>query len=256
MDKKQLFIGVVLIAVAAVVLFPSTFAKGKPACNDRIDNDGDGLVDMNDPGCTDAGDRSELNPNAECDDGIDNDGDGLADYRDTGCSGPTDTDESNCGDTVCEGAETQANCPQDCGYANSCSDTDGGNNIGIVGTTSGYYNNNAYSHTDSCAGDSIITEYYCSGNLEVSQQQSCQYGCANGACNPATDSCNDTDGGIVLNIAGGVYGYAGGRTYNLTDYCLGNYTIVEYSCNGTQKIAGNYSCSSGNFTGCYNSFCF
>lgn len=31
------------------------------ACNDGIDNDGDGLVDLNDPGCSSTGDNSEIN---------------------------------------------------------------------------------------------------------------------------------------------------------------------------------------------------
>jgi CSLREA domain-containing protein len=65
-----------------------------PACNDGIDNDGDGLVDYPaDPGCSSALDDSEKSPLLPCDDGIDNDGDGLVDYRvdgtgDPGCFSP------------------------------------------------------------------------------------------------------------------------------------------------------------------------
>jgi DNA-binding beta-propeller fold protein YncE len=65
-----------------------------PACNDGIDNDGDGLADYPaDPGCTNPTDASEHDPSLACDDGIDNDGDGLVDYRadgsgDPGCLGP------------------------------------------------------------------------------------------------------------------------------------------------------------------------
>jgi hypothetical protein len=56
-----------------------------PACQDGIDNDGDGLVDLTDPGCASASDVSENGANA-CDDRIDNDGDGLRDHpRDPGC---------------------------------------------------------------------------------------------------------------------------------------------------------------------------
>ncbi|HLD04802.1 MAG TPA: hypothetical protein VJG90_03700 [Candidatus Nanoarchaeia archaeon] len=55
----------------------------------------------------------------ECRDHIDNDGDGQIDYpADAGCTGPSDNDETNCGDGVCEGGETPATCPADCGSGN------------------------------------------------------------------------------------------------------------------------------------------
>lgn len=57
-----------------------------PACDDGIDDDGDGLVDAADPGCTDAADASEHDPALPCDDGIDDDGDGAPDFpADLGC---------------------------------------------------------------------------------------------------------------------------------------------------------------------------
>ena len=65
------------------------------ACDDGIDNDGDGLVDMADPGCANGADTSEQNSQAACDDGIDNDGDGLIDMADPGCSSPSDPSEQN-----------------------------------------------------------------------------------------------------------------------------------------------------------------
>jgi hypothetical protein len=68
------------------------------ACADGNDNDGDGLVDLNDPGCVDAQDNDETNappPAAACADGQDNDGDGLVDLNDPGCAGAQDNDESN-----------------------------------------------------------------------------------------------------------------------------------------------------------------
>ena len=63
-------------------------------CDDGLDNDGDGLVDLDDPGCADADDLSEQSPLLPCDDGVDDDGDGLTDYRvapgagDPGCASP------------------------------------------------------------------------------------------------------------------------------------------------------------------------
>lgn len=64
-------------------------------CNDGIDNDADGLIDFpNDPGCTEASDDDETDP--QCVDGIDNDGDGLTDFPDDpGCDDANDNDETN-----------------------------------------------------------------------------------------------------------------------------------------------------------------
>ena len=48
------------------------------ACQDGLDNDGDGLIDYPaDPGCSGANSKKE---NPQCNDGIDNDGDTLIDY--------------------------------------------------------------------------------------------------------------------------------------------------------------------------------
>ncbi|MBD3389124.1 MAG: hypothetical protein GF416_08555, partial [Candidatus Altiarchaeales archaeon] len=79
------------------------------ACNDGFDNDGDGLWDMNDPGCYDEWDKSELDHDPgcldvndpdedfpECMDTLDNElpvGDGLVDADDPGCW--TDPDDPN-----------------------------------------------------------------------------------------------------------------------------------------------------------------
>jgi len=67
-------------------------------CSDILDNDGDGLVDMADPGCSDPTDDDETNvgvPIPQCSDSIDNDGDGFIDMADPGCSNPNDDDETN-----------------------------------------------------------------------------------------------------------------------------------------------------------------
>ncbi len=64
--------------------------RNLPECSDNFDNDGDGLTDMDDPGCKNPEDNNE---NARCSDGWDNDGDGLTDMDDPGCSGPGDDHE-------------------------------------------------------------------------------------------------------------------------------------------------------------------
>ncbi len=66
-----------------------------PACSNGADDDGDGLVDLADPGCTGPGDTSERDPSLVCDNGLDDDGDGLADLADPGCAGPADPAETD-----------------------------------------------------------------------------------------------------------------------------------------------------------------
>lgn len=68
-------------------------------CSDKVDNDGDGLIDFSnkssaDPGCDSASDDSELNAN--CSDNLDNDGDGKIDFpEDPGCDSSSDGDETD-----------------------------------------------------------------------------------------------------------------------------------------------------------------
>ena len=84
-------------AVVATVTDPNftgsasgTLVVTLAACNDGLDDDGDGFVDTADPGCANAADLSENDPTLPCDDGIDNDGDSRIDFRtdasgDPGC---------------------------------------------------------------------------------------------------------------------------------------------------------------------------
>jgi RTX calcium-binding nonapeptide repeat (4 copies) len=71
-----------------------------PRCQDGIDNDGDGLIDLDDPDCSSPTDDSEDDNGGDtprCSDGIDNDGDGLIDLDDPDCSSPEDDSESSNG---------------------------------------------------------------------------------------------------------------------------------------------------------------
>lgn len=78
------------------VVFDTVTVTVPEACNDGLDQDGDGLIDYpTDPGCTDASDATETDPALICDDGLDNDGDGVADALDPGCANPTDTTETD-----------------------------------------------------------------------------------------------------------------------------------------------------------------
>ena len=115
-------------ATEAVSVAPKGAETG-PQCSDGIDNDGDGVIDIADPGCHsdgnannpasfDPSDPSEADApttgagdetGAECSDNVDNDGDGKVDERDPGCHSdgnpnnpasyePGDDDESDEGD--------------------------------------------------------------------------------------------------------------------------------------------------------------
>ncbi len=71
-------------------------APQKPACEDGLDNDGDGRADFPaDPGCALASDVDEVGPPA-CLDLHDNDDDGRTDFPlDPGCSSPLDDSEAD-----------------------------------------------------------------------------------------------------------------------------------------------------------------
>lgn len=72
------------------------------ACDDGLDDDGDGLVDFPaDPGCEAFDDDSERGAALPCDDGIDNDGDGNTDLADAGCNNPRwPTESPQCSDGI------------------------------------------------------------------------------------------------------------------------------------------------------------
>ena len=62
-----------------------TLSELDPACYDGEDNDDDGLVDLNDPGCRGSIYNSTEAPDPACSDGKDNDDDDLVDLDDPGC---------------------------------------------------------------------------------------------------------------------------------------------------------------------------
>jgi hypothetical protein len=82
----------------------ASFPSPVGACDDFLDNDGDGLADQagGDPGCDSSWDSTERAPGQPCDDGFDDDGDGLIDVAfDPGCRDATWASESpQCQDGV------------------------------------------------------------------------------------------------------------------------------------------------------------
>jgi hypothetical protein len=104
---------------------------GDPACSNGADDDGDGLVDLDDPGCALALETSEHSSALVCDDGLDNDGDGLIDYpEDPGCRDPEASSEKpecqdgvdNDGDGVVDMADPSCADPDDSSEAEECRD--------------------------------------------------------------------------------------------------------------------------------------
>lgn len=124
----------------------------------------------------------------ECNDDIDNDNDGKIDMQDDGCDTGSDTDESNCGDEVCEGGEVCDVCIADCGECDpipdSCADTDGGVNIAVQGTASGYLNEQSYEYPDYCVNNATLMEYYCVEAYATGMNMTCNTTaiCLDGAC--------------------------------------------------------------------------
>ena len=83
-------------------------AGPQTACADGLDNDRDGRVDFpDDPGCADAADDDEADPEPlpGCADGIDNDDDGLFDIADPDCTSALDLVEAGAALVVLEAAE-------------------------------------------------------------------------------------------------------------------------------------------------------
>ncbi len=91
------------------------------ACADGEDNDGDGFIDLMDPGCEALADVDEVDPEQppECADGEDNDRDGRADYPDDlDCSAAGDPEERPrpvCSDGLDNDGDGLIDFPQDPG---------------------------------------------------------------------------------------------------------------------------------------------
>lgn len=82
-----------------ILVFPDGYCGENEVtqCNDRIDNDGDGLIDRADDGCAASGGTNENGTRTPfCADGIDNDRDGMIDQADGGCLTPDWNTEADC----------------------------------------------------------------------------------------------------------------------------------------------------------------
>jgi len=93
------------------------------ACNDKIDNDGDGFTDYpDDICCTNACDTLETAGNTQCSDGLDNDGDGFVDLEDCTCNDSCDNSEEwvdQCRDGIDNDGDKFIDL-DDCGCSDTC----------------------------------------------------------------------------------------------------------------------------------------
>ncbi|NYZ61137.1 thrombospondin type 3 repeat-containing protein [Candidatus Micrarchaeota archaeon] len=97
--------------------------------------------------------------------------------------------------------------------------------------------------SDRCIDSATLSEAYCGTNGPSTVTIRCPEGCSNGAC-----ECQDTDGGILYYVRGGLLGSQ--------DECLpDNRTLTEYYCsisgNGSFQMVGSrdfrcpYGCANG-----------
>jgi len=124
-----------------------------------------------------------------------------------------------------------------------CTDSDGGNNTLVKGTTVVIKGlTKMFDQTDSCVDSGTITESYCTPDgMAETQDVLCPSGtkCANGQC--VQSRCSETDGGIDIYQAGTVT--SGENT--ATDTCIDDHNIVEYYCYGDEIRDQHLSCGVG-----------
>jgi len=192
-------------------------------CQDGLDNDNDGKVDLADPGCSSKQDNDEYNVVEQCRDGVDNDGDGATDMADFSCSSPTDNDELN----------PRAQC-QD-GLDN---DNDGKVDLADPGCSS-KQDNDEYNVVEQCRdgvdndgdGATDMADFSCSSptdNDELNPRAQCQDGLD-----------NDNDGKIDL-ADPGCSSKQDNDEYNVAEQCRDG---VDNDGDGATDMA-DFSCSS------------
>lgn len=98
-------------------------------------------------------------------------------------------------------------------------------------------------YTDTCSNDTVLTQYYCNGTSQASQQINCP--CLDGACRSDV-VCRDSDG-ITREIAGYVsihpIGDNASVVYNY-DTCIDSTKVLEYYCDGNEVRSIALPCSS------------
>lgn len=99
---------------------PDDIEDQEQACEDGIDDDGDGAIDCEDPDCID---RQLCGvPDEICDDGTDDDGDGFVDCEDDDCTDSCNVgDFENCQNEIDDDGDGNIDCADlDCGSNTAC----------------------------------------------------------------------------------------------------------------------------------------
>ena len=250
------------VAASITNQFTTVAAPVTYACNDGIDNDGDGLVDFPaDPGCTSTTDSSEYNVPPTiylCSDGIDNDGDGLTDFpADPGCSSPTDMSEYNvppvvyaCNDGVDNDGDGLVDYPADPGCVSSTDQSE----VNVV--TTGYApiatTNGANSITQTSANlnggvnaNGSTTNYWFefgpNGAFNATTNQA-TFGTGNGPVNQTVTGLNAGTTYSYRLCASNAYGQNCGSTFTFTTSqqtgCTSNCGGCTYNCGCTNYCGG------------------
>ena len=165
------------------------------------------------------------------------------------------------------------------GNQTTCTDTDGGINYRVRGSTYNY----THKFQDLCQSTTIIKEYYCLGNAPVYTQ----YNCANinsrcdlGSCvlittnNTPNDTkqsgffrspksskmaipnnfCKDSDGGLRYDV----FGITTNRTGSFKDTCqpnTDNQVLEEYYCSNLDLLKRVIRCNDYGYLRCYSGRC-
>jgi hypothetical protein len=180
----------------------------QPKCNNGIDDDGDGVIDLNDFSCLGNSLKDdETNPKAQCQDGIDNDADGKKDYpQDPGCANLQDDDETD-----------------------ACFDSDGGLEFFGFGRVI-HYTDNLPDYCDTHV-NGRLNEVYCKPNgVPEYVSYNCPRGCNNGACIFSPEFIvRNTNGAIVARLRDNGDVYLKGQCTQQSS-CLSNKnTIFAYA---------------------------
>ena len=147
---------------------------------------------------------AETPPATQCSDGVDNDGDGLVDMDDPGCESETDDNEYDCtsdGDCsdglFCNGQETCSGGACQAGTAVNCED-------GVSCTVDSC--NEATDSCDNLPTDALCDDdLFCNGAETCDAATGCQTGVdpctSTGTCNEGTDTCEDDVDGIEIGFS-------------------------------------------------------
>ena len=132
------------------------------------------------------------------------------------------------------------------GTAEKCTDSDGGKNYNMKGTTKGIWSASGKyeERIDACDSNLYngrgLSENYCYNNSVWSMTYDCTNGCKDGACLKSPATCTDSDGGIDYNVKGKII--APSVSYLLEDKCDGN-LLIENFCPEIKEEVKEYNCN-------------